>query len=73
MVRWWGTVRGYGGPSVLMLSTCTVDAPPGPSVAAVHGPGGPSMAAALGLGGRLWGTIGSVTGVAFISMFHFLQ
>ena len=32
-----GTVRGYGGPRMLMLSA--VDGPPGPSVAAVHGPG----------------------------------
>ena len=53
MVRQWGTVRGYGGPRMLMLSA--VDGPPGPSVAAVHGPGGPSMAAALGPGDRLWG------------------
>ena len=51
MVRRWGTVRGYGGPTVVMLSA--VDDPPGPSVAAVHGPGGPSMAAALGPGGPI--------------------
>ena len=31
------TVRGYGGPTVVILSA--VDGPPGPSVAAVHGPG----------------------------------
>ena len=55
MVRQWETVRGYGGPSVLMLSA--VDGPPGPSVAAVHGPGDhPWM-------WHRWsgGTIGSVT------------
>ena len=51
MVRRWGTVRGYGGPTVVMLSA--VDGSPGPSVASVHGPGRPSMAAALGLGGLL--------------------
>ena len=59
MIRWWGTIRGYGGPSVLMLSA--VDGSPGPNVAAVHGPGGPSLAAALGLGIDCGGTIGSVT------------
>ena len=53
MVRRWGPVRGYGGPSVLMLSA--VDGPPGPSVVAVHGPGKPSMAAALGPGGLIVG------------------
>ena len=37
MVRRWGTVRGYGGPTVVMLSA--VDGPPGPSVAAMHSPG----------------------------------
>ena len=57
----WGTVRGYGGPSVVMLSA--VDGLPGPSVAAMHGPGRPSMASALGPGGPIaGGTICSVTG-----------
>ena len=59
MVRWWGTVRGYRGPTVVMLSV--VNGPPGPSVAAVHGPRRPSMDVALGQGDRMWGTIGSVT------------
>ena len=53
MVRRWGTVRGKGGPTVVMLSA--VDGPPGPSVAAVHGLGGPSMVAALGPGGPIVG------------------
>ena len=53
MVQRWGTVRGYGEPTVVMLSA--IDGPPGPSVAAVHGPRGPSMAAALGPGGPIVG------------------
>ena len=48
MIRWWGTVRGYGVPTVVMLSA--VDGPPGPSVTVVHDPGGPFMAAVLGPG-----------------------
>ena len=46
MVRQWETVRGFGGPTVVMLSA--VDGPPGPSMAAVHGPEG-------GPGDCLWG------------------
>ena len=53
MVRRWGTVRGYAGSTVVMLSA--VDSPPEPSVAAVHGLRGPSMAAALGSGGPIMG------------------
>ena len=45
----WGIVRGYGGPTVVMLSA--VDSPPGPrpgpSVAAVDGPGGPIVGGPL--------------------------
>ena len=67
MVRRWGTVRGYGGPTMVMLSA--VDGPPGPSVAAVHGPEDHPWLPNLVRGDRLWGTdcggtIGSVTGPA---------
>ena len=54
-----GTVRGYRGPTVVMLSA--VDGPLGPSVAAVHGPGRPSGLPHLVRGGDCRGTIGSVT------------
>ena len=54
-----GAVRGYGGPTVVILST--VDGPPGPSVAAVHGPGRPSMVADSVRGTDFGGTIGNVT------------
>ena len=49
----WGTIRGKGGPTVVMLSA--VDGPPGLSVVAVHGPGGPSMTAACGPGRPIGG------------------
>ena len=55
MVRQWGPVCGYGGPSVLMLSA--VDG----SVAAVHGPGDHPWLPHLVRGTDWWGTIGSVT------------
>ena len=59
MVRRWGTVRGYGGPTVVMLSA--VDSPPWTkrqwqpcmvrgdhaSMAAPFGPGGPIMGGPL--------------------------
>ena len=63
MVRRWGTVRGYGGPTVVMLSA--VDGPPGPNVAAVHGPGDHQWLPHLVRGDR-GGTIGSVTGHASV-------
>ena len=53
MVRQWGTVCGYGRPTVVMLNA--VNGPPGPSVTAMHGPGGLSMAAALGPEGPIVG------------------
>ena len=53
-----GTVRGYGGPTVMLSA---LDGPPGPSVAVVHGPGDHPWLPHLVWGDRLWGTIDSVT------------
>ena len=64
MIRRWGTVRGYGGPIVVMLSA--VDVPPGPIVCMwqqcmVRGDR-PWLAHLIGPGGPIvGGTIGSVT------------
>ena len=52
-VQWWGTIRGKGGLTVVMLSA--VDGPPGPSVVAVHGLGGIIHGCPRGPGDRLWG------------------
>ena len=55
-----GTIRGKGGPTVVMLSA--VGVPPGLSMVAVHGPGEPSMTATCGRGDQFGGrTIGCVT------------
>ena len=53
MVRRWGTVRGYGGPTVLMLNA--VDGPLWTKCGSRAWSGGPSMATALDQGGPIVG------------------